>query len=72
MSRGDTLENNEILKKLIRDRGLKQWKVAEQAGVSEQTLVRWLRTRMSSEREKKVVSAVVALCGGAEYGTSEL
>lgn len=66
------MENNEIVKKLIRDRGLKQWKVAEQAGVSEQTLVRWLRTRMSSERELRVVNAVAALSGGAEHGTWEL
>lgn len=49
----------------IRDRinaaGLKQWQVAKACGVSEWTLVRWLRDELSDERRKAIFSAIEAL-----------
>lgn len=41
--------------------GIPAWKVAEQLGVHESTIVRWLRTPLPIEKERRVVDAIARL-----------
>lgn len=59
------MKNKSIRDKIIRC-GLRHWQVAEEIGVSEQTLCRWLRTPLTDERQAAVESAIQKLEGG-EY-----
>lgn len=51
------LETREKAKKA----GVKLWQIAERLGISEPTIVRWLRVPLSPEREKMVVDAINAI-----------
>ena len=49
----------------IRDRakaaGVRHWEIAEYMGISEPTIMRWLRVPLSPEREKAILEAIKAL-----------
>lgn len=51
------VENGEI-RDFIEKNGVKHWRVALQLGVSEQTLVRWMRVPLSKEKEDAIRLAV--------------
>ena len=55
---------NEQIKSEIRNRGLKQWQVANAIGISERTLIVWLRTELCDEKEKQIRDAIDRLSGG--------
>jgi hypothetical protein len=44
----------------------RQWQVAAQMDISEQTLIRWLRFDLSSEQESKVMRAIDELNAGLD------
>lgn len=52
--------NSEIRQK-IKAEGLYQWEVAKACGVTEYTLIRWLRDELSEERRKAIMAAIEAL-----------
>ena len=52
---------NEKIKSEIKRRHLYQYQVAAEVGVSEFTLLRWLRMPLTKEREDKLLSAINAL-----------
>lgn len=52
---------NQEIKKAIKAAGLKQWQVAKACGVSEFTLVRWLRDELTEDRRNAIFRAVEAL-----------
>ncbi len=49
---------NKELREFIEKNGVKHWRVALHLGVSEQTLVRWLRVPLSTEKESAIRAAV--------------
>ena len=49
--------NNEI-RKVAKDHGIKHWEIAMRLGISEQTLMRWLRTPLSIEKESAITAAI--------------
>lgn len=49
--------NNEIREK-AKKAGVKHWQIAIQLGVSEQTLVRWLRTPLDECKMQKIAAAI--------------
>ena len=49
---------NKGIRELIEKNGVKHWRVALQLGVSEQTLVRWLRVPLAKEKEDAIRAAV--------------
>ena len=52
---------NQKIKSLIRKTDVKQWQVAAAMGVSEQTLIRWLRDDpMPEERRERIIQAIEA------------
>lgn len=50
-------ENNGIREK-AKQFGIKHWQIALRLGVSEQTLVRWLRTPLDHANEQKILCAI--------------
>ena len=53
--------NNEIVRKAMRDKKLKQWQVAEMIGVSETTMVRKMRTELPKKEQEEIVRRIEAL-----------
>lgn len=49
--------NNEIREK-AKKAGVKHWQIAIQLGVSEQTLVRWLRTPLDECKSQQITEAI--------------
>ena len=52
---------NEDIKKMARGNLIPLWKIALQIGVSEMTLIRWLRTELPDKRRKQIVAAIERL-----------
>ena len=42
---------NKIIRDELKTRGVRQWELAAALGISEQTLVRWLRFELSEDRQ---------------------
>lgn len=53
--------NNLEIKKLIKKNHLFQYEVATEIGVAEFTLIRWLRSPLTSEQEERVLAAIKRL-----------
>lgn len=64
------MENIEV-RRAARIAGVPLWRVAQQAGISEPTLTRWLRVPLSKEREARLLKAISELAGGEEHGISK-
>ena len=52
---------NEDIRKTIKAAGLKQWQVAKELGISEATIIRWLRDELNEERRNAIFSAIESL-----------
>lgn len=46
------------VKKLLRNRRICQWQLALELGISESTMLRWLRGSLSKEHETAILEAV--------------
>ena len=42
---------NKIIRDELKTRGVRHWELAHELGISEQTLVRWLRFELDEERQ---------------------
>ena len=49
---------NAEVKRMIGAAGLKQWQVADMCGISEATLVRWLRHELTREQKEQIQKAI--------------
>ncbi len=52
------------LKQKIKDAGLYLWQVADEIGICEMTLIRWLRKEPTEEQKQRIFSAIERLEGG--------
>ena len=52
---------NADVRQKIKAAGLFQWQVAKACGISEVTLIRWLRDELSKERREAIFAAIEAL-----------
>jgi hypothetical protein len=52
---------NQDIKNAIHKANLYQWQVAQKIGVSEMTLIRWLRTQIDSSKKQQIFSAIEEL-----------
>lgn len=57
------IANNEI-REQARTAGVKHWQIANAMGVSEQTLVRWLRTSLDESKRQRITAAIEQLTAG--------
>ncbi len=55
------LKVNQNVREAAKAAGVKHWEIANHIGISEPTLVRWLRTPMPVEREKTVLRSIAEL-----------
>lgn len=62
------MKANATIREDMKKRGIPQWMVATQLHISENTLVRWLRTPLSKEREEDVQRAIAAAAKAKEAG----
>ena len=51
-------KENKDIKEKIKSSGLHQYQVADMCGVSETTLVRWLRYPLTPEKREMILSAI--------------
>ena len=49
---------NQDLKDEMRIAGVRQWEVAEAMGVSEMTLVKWMRFELPEDKRQRVLQAI--------------
>lgn len=56
---------NEKIKEVIKKSGFYKWQIANQIGVCEMTLIRWLRTELSEANKEKIITAIKELKEGA-------
>lgn len=52
---------NQKIKDAIKQANIHQWEVALEIGVSEPTLIRWLRTPLTAEKEERILTEIKKL-----------
>ena len=52
------MAKNTEIRNYIRKQRLKQWEVALELRVSEQTLIRWLRTELPEDKKAAIMAAI--------------
>ena len=60
-----------MIREMIRESGFPHWRVAERAGISENTMVRWLRHEPDGERRERILQAIQELRKEAEERAGE-
>lgn len=55
------MKANQTIRDAAKMNGVKHWQIAEYLGISEPTIMRWLRTPLSAEKEKAVMEVIEAL-----------
>lgn len=55
------MKENQEVRKAARVAGVPLWKVAAAIGVSEPTLMRWLRFPLPQEKESRIMAAISTL-----------
>lgn len=59
------MENKE-LRSEAKSRNVKHWQIADYIGISESTLVHWLRKKLPADKEKQVYEAIHAIAAKQE------
>ena len=49
---------NMIIREELKARGVRHWELAHELGVSEQTLVRWLRFEMNEDKQMDMLEKI--------------
>ena len=49
---------NKIIRDELKQRGVRHWQLAHALGVSEQTLVRWLRFELSEDKQLNMLEKI--------------
>lgn len=49
---------NKIIRDELKTRGVRHWELAHELGISEQTLVRWLRFELDEERQLEMLMKI--------------
>ena len=49
---------NKIIREELKERGVRHWELAHELGVSEQTLVRWLRFELDEDRQLEMLMKI--------------
>ena len=50
---------NEMIRKALKDSGMKQWELAEMLGISEFTLSRKLRNELPQEEKDRILNLII-------------
>lgn len=60
------MKANQKVREQAQKMGVKHWQIAEHLGISEPTIMRWLRVPLSEEREKAIMAAIKELAKEGE------
>ena len=52
------MKANQTIREAAKRKGVKHWQIANYLGISEPTIMRWLRFPLSPEREKAIMEAI--------------
>ena len=52
---------NTIIRKELKARGVRHWELAHERGVSEHTLVRWLRFELDEDKQMDMLEKIEAI-----------
>lgn len=52
---------NAIIREELKEREVRHWELAHELGVSEQTLVRWLRFEMDEDKQMDMLEIIEAI-----------
>ncbi len=55
------MKENQTVRKAAKSAGVPLWKIAAAIGVSEPTIIRWLRVPLPEEKEVRILSAIASL-----------
>lgn len=55
------MKSNERLRHIAKENKVFLWEIGMQLGVTEMTVIRWLRAPLSSEKEQAILSAIQAI-----------
>lgn len=55
------MKANLDIRVMAKNAGINLWQIAERLGISEPTIIRWLRVPLSPERRQMVIDAIQAL-----------
>lgn len=55
------MKANLAVREAAKNAGVPLWKIAEALGISEATIVRWLRVDLSPEKKEKIMCAISSL-----------
>lgn len=55
------MKANQKVRDAAKASGIKQWEIAVHLGISEPTIVRWMRIPMPADREKAILQAIAEL-----------
>ena len=54
-------KENQTVRRAARSAGVPLWKCALHLGISEPTLIRWLRVPLPEEKERRILAAIAEL-----------
>ncbi len=55
------MKENQTVRRAAKSAGVPLWKVAAAIGVSEPTIIRWLRFPLPEEKERRIMMAIATL-----------
>ena len=55
------MKENQVVRRAAKYSGVPLWKIAAAIGVSEPTIIRWLRFPLTEEKEKRIMTAIATL-----------
>lgn len=55
------MKENQTVRKAAKSAGIPLWKVAAFIGVSEPTIIRWLRFQLPEDKERRIMAAIAEL-----------
>ena len=55
------MKENQAVRKAARSAGVPLWMIAVRLGVCEQTLIRWLRVPLPTEKEREIMDTISEL-----------
>ena len=64
-------KENQKLREFAKARGVPLWRVAIALGVSEPTLIRWLRLPLSATMEQRIITVIQDLARGDENAETQ-
>lgn len=53
-----------MVREIAKRNNVKHWEIARCLGVSEQTIMRWLRTQLPPDKEKRILNAIERIANG--------